>query len=198
MTVRELHHHITLTKSIQEDIKWWLDFLPGWNQKSIIPESHELFSHDIHLFTDASNIGFGAIYYYASIQGDWNECTLGYSIDFKELFAIVAAAQAWSPHWVGKRIVFVTDNLPITGMGYGLNKITGVNAISKEIVFDCSQMGFSVSLKLIFGVHNHIAYAISRFQVARFRQLMPHADLQPTPIPEAIWNDYRAPKAFSN
>ena len=43
-----------------------------------------------------------------------------------------------------------------------------------EIVFDCSQRG---SLKHIFGVHNPIADAISRFQVARFRQLTPHADL---------------------
>ena len=198
-TVRELHHHITLTKPIQEDIKWWLDFLPGWNQKSIIPESDELFSHDIRLFTDASNIGFGAIYYYAWIQSGWNECTLGYSIDFNELFAIVAAAQTWSPYWVGKRIAFVTDNLPITQVwDTGSTKSQGLMPLVRKLFLIAAREVFSVSLKHIFGVHNPIADAISRFQVAHFRQLMPHADLQPTPIPEAVWNYYRVPKAFSN
>ena len=52
-----------------------------------------MFSHDIRLFTDASNIGFGAIYEHSWIQSGWNECMLEYSIDFKELFAIVAAAK---------------------------------------------------------------------------------------------------------
>ena len=50
--------------------------------------------------------------------------------------------------------------------------------------------GYSVSLKHIFGIHNPVAAAISRFQVARFRQLIPHADLRPTPIPESVWTDY--------
>ena len=95
MTVKALHHHITINKQVKEDIRWWLDFLPSWNKKSIIPESGEIFSYDIKLFTDASNLGFGAVYNNAWIQSEWNECTLAYSIDFKEFFAIVAAAYTW-------------------------------------------------------------------------------------------------------
>ena len=151
MTVRELHQHVTLTKSIQEDIKWWLDFLPGWNQESIIPESDELFSHDIHLFTDASNIGFGAIYYYAWIQSGWNE------IDFKELYICYCCCCSNMESSLGREEDCVCDRqfTNHTSMGYGLNKITGVNAISKEIVFDYSQRVF-----FLFHLNIYLVYII--------------------------------------
>ena len=37
-----------------------------------------------------------------------------FDIDFKELFTIVTATKTWGNQWAGKRIVFLTDNLPIT------------------------------------------------------------------------------------
>ena len=62
MSVQRLSHHININKQVREDIKWWWDFLPTWNQKSLIPESFQITSADIQLFTDASSAGFGAIY----------------------------------------------------------------------------------------------------------------------------------------
>ena len=82
---------------------------------SIIPESLEVLSSDIFLHTDASNLGFGAILGNLWIIGEWEERVKALSIDFKELFAIVAAAAGtWGEQWAGKRIVFHTDNQPIT------------------------------------------------------------------------------------
>ena len=134
-----------------------------------------MFSHDIRSFTDASNIGFEAIYeLYSWIQSGWDKCMREYSIDFKELFA---AAKTWCSSWVGKRIVFVTDNLPITQVwNIGSTK-------SQEL------MPFVRKLFLI------AAKGGSGFQVARLRQLMPQANLQPTPIPESVWTDHTTLKS---
>ena len=46
---------------------------------------------------------------------------------------------------------------------------------------------FCVSLKHINGHANMAADALSRFQMERFRRLMPNADQQPTVIPEQVW-----------
>ena len=68
MSVQKLHHHISINKQSLEDIKWWWEFLQTWNQRSLIPETLQIESTDLKLFTDASNIGFGAIYGTAWIQ----------------------------------------------------------------------------------------------------------------------------------
>ena len=97
-TVNMLHHHITLNKNAQADINWWIDNLHHFNRKSIIPESLVLTSQDIKLFTDASNIGLGAIYEHHWIQSQWPPTFRPFSIDVKELFAIYAACLTWAPN----------------------------------------------------------------------------------------------------
>lgn len=39
-SAENLHHHLPLTQEAKCDMKWWLDFLPQWPGKSLIPESH--------------------------------------------------------------------------------------------------------------------------------------------------------------
>ena len=62
MSVKELNHYITINAQTREDIQWCVDFLPTWNQTSLIPETFQVSSTDLKLFTDASSVGFGAIY----------------------------------------------------------------------------------------------------------------------------------------
>ena len=40
----------------------------------------------------------------------------------------------------------------------------------------------------ISGIYNVIAGALSRLKVNKFRQLVPHTDPFPTPIPVVIWS----------
>ena len=187
MSVQKLHHHINLNKDAVDDIKWWCEFLPRWNRSSIIPESHEITSNDIKLFIDASNIGFGAIYDKSWIQGQWGVGTKDHSIDFKELFAIVASVMTWGTTWEGKRIVFITDNLPITQIWHiGTSRSKGIMFLVRKLHFLAAQWGFTISLKHILGVYNPIADALSRFQVQRFNNLAPEADHVATYLPETI------------
>lgn len=53
-SVKKLHHHVTLTASARADIRWWKDFLPGWNGVSFMLQSDWAPATDLHLSSDAS------------------------------------------------------------------------------------------------------------------------------------------------
>ena len=96
-SVKQLHHHISLNKEAQADIKWWIQNLPLLNVKSIIPEFMTITSLDLKPFTGASStIGFGAIFNNSWIQSKWPPQFAHHSIDYKELFAILATSNTVS------------------------------------------------------------------------------------------------------
>ena len=113
-SVKRLHHFIYLNKDARKDIKWWIDNCIHLNKKHFIPEIFSITTNDIKLFTEASSIGFGAIYDYLWIQGKWSPALSQRSIDYKKLFAIWASCVTWGSQWERKHIIFFTDNKPIT------------------------------------------------------------------------------------
>ena len=60
-SVTNLNHHISLSPEARADIHWWIDFLPSWNGVEFIQQDL-VTSHSLRLFTDASLLGFGAVY----------------------------------------------------------------------------------------------------------------------------------------
>ena len=187
-TVKGNRHHINLNVEARKDIQWWLDWLPTWNSSSFIPQPRTILHSDLKLYTDASGIGFGATYCTDWFQGRWNPCCAGKSVDFQELFAIVAAAYTWGHLWAGQRIIFVTDNKPITQIwDKGTSPSPDIMTLVRYLFLFAVQNNFSVAFKHIPGTSNPIADALSRFQVARFHRLMPEAAALPTKIPEKVW-----------
>ena len=187
-TVKLRHHHITFNKQARLDIEWWQSFLPDWCRRSILPEVLTVKSSDLTLFTDASDIGFGAIYGAAWIQGSWDKTRKEISIDYRELFAILAAVLTWGTSWAGKRILFVTDNKPITQVwAKGTSPSPELMSLVRPIFLNAAKNNFSVAFRFIPGVDNPIADALSRFQMQRFRRLAPQAEDKPTTTPPQIW-----------
>ena len=187
-TVKKGHHHISLNSQAQADIAWWYEFLPTWSKSSLIPQSREIYNSDLMLFSDASDLGFGAIYGTAWIQDSWSRWKVRPSIDYRELFAIVAAAETWGHNWEGKRIVFVTDNQPITQIwDKGSTPTPDIMSLVRILFLSAAKRGYSVSLKFISGSSNKTADVLSRFQDREFRQLLPDADASPTLVPSHIW-----------
>ena len=187
------HHHIYLNESARADILWWLQFLPDWSTSTIIPETFEIRDTDIHLFTDASKIGFGGIYGNRWIQARWPPGMAALNrgraidIDYLELFAIYAACATWGHLWAGKRIVIHTDNMPITDVWQaGTSKSPSLMTLVRQLFFEAAHNQFTLSLKYIPGKRNTIADDISRFQVERLKLLVPEADLAPTPLPARV------------
>ena len=61
-----LHHWIKLNAEFQDNIEWWLTYLPGWNWVSFLYEADWTSASDMELFTDASYKSFGCYF-----QGQW-------------------------------------------------------------------------------------------------------------------------------
>ena len=93
----------------------------------------------------------------------------------------------WGSQWEGKRIVFFTDNLPITQIWHsGTSQSSDIMVLVRKLFLLAAQFGFSVSVKHILGIHNPIAGALSRFQVLRFKHLAPDAEVTATQLPLAV------------
>ena len=186
-TVKLLHHHVTLNQESRKDIQWWLDFLPQWTATSMIPPSKTIKSSDMQFYSDASNIGFGAIFGNEWIQGSWSPSQTPHSISYKELYAIVAAAMTWGHLWSGKRVVFITDNKPITQIWeVGTSRCPDIMSLIRPLYLHAAKNCFSISFKHIFGLSNPIADALSRFQMPKFFSLHPTAVPTPTPMPPTV------------
>ena len=68
----------------------------------------------LQLFTDAfSTIGYGGTFRRQWLQGAWENLDSqeqGLSINWKELYAIVAACHIWGSRWSQKRLLFHCDS----------------------------------------------------------------------------------------
>ena len=61
-----------MNREAHRDITWWLQFLPTWNGRAIIPDPLWTKSPDLALFTDASgSLGYGIFYMGHWISEPW-------------------------------------------------------------------------------------------------------------------------------
>ena len=151
------------------------------------PPSSAILASDLFLYTDASDIGYGAVYENRWIQGSWPKDISKPSISYRELFAITAAALTWGHNWAGKRIIFVTDNKPITQIWHtGSSPCPDIMSLIRPLYLHAAKCNFSIAFKHIFGTSNPTADALSRFQMTKFFALHPTATPEPTAIPQTV------------
>ena len=143
-TERKLHHHIYLNPEARANLRWWNSFLPSWNGISmfIAPEWKD--ADSFQLYTDASgSFGFGAYLDGAWFRGDWqpHQQLLKRSIQWQELFAIVAAALTWGHLLHGWTAHQVSLRQPAhsPGMDQPVFKAPWHNGSPKNPVLYCSQ-----------------------------------------------------------
>ena len=106
--VAHLHHQIPLNAEAHANITWWLKFLPTWNGSAKFVDQNSVLAVDMLLYTDVSgSYGCGAYYQGAWFFHTWQPHRYLRTIQWKELFAIVAAALTWGHRWLGKRVKFV-------------------------------------------------------------------------------------------
>ena len=184
-SVKKLHHRIKLNSSARADIQWWLDFLPTWNGIGLMLQTDWEEAADLSLCTDAAGaLGFGAYFQGAWIMGTWPPNQRGHSIQWKELFAIVAAAATWGPSWQRKKIRVYCDNLSVVQIWQAKNpRDRPLAALCRTLFFVAAKNHFNISIHHLPGINNPIADALSRQQVQRFKKLVPEAEPSSTPTP---------------
>ena len=189
-TVRKLHHHISLNAEARADIRWWDSFLPSWNGVAMFLDPEWTAADSLQLYTDASgSLGFGAYFNSTWFRGDWqpHQRLPLRSIQWQELFAIVAAASTWGHLWSGLRIHFHCDNLPIVqAWARQSAKHPDLMRLLQTLFLVAAQHSFTIRLSHLPGRLNSIADALSRNNLPLFFTLAPQADPQPTLTPHHL------------
>ena len=125
-----------------------------------ISENFSLTPNDIKLFTDASSVGFGP--YMTTLGFKKNGLSHFYTTPSIILTAIWASCITWSSNWERKRIVFITDNKPITELWQsGSSSSEQLMDLIRKIYSIAVQYHFSISFKHILGHYNPVADALS-------------------------------------
>ena len=186
--VSQLHYHIRLNADARADISWWQDFLPSWNGTAKFIAPNPTTAADLELFTDAAGtLGYGAYFRGAWFHYAWQPHQLEHSIQWKELFAIVAAALTWGSSWSGRKIRFFCDNQAIVlAWGNRRCKQPHIMALLCTLFFTAARHHFHVLLTHLPGTKNTLADALSRMQFTHFFVLAPQADSTPTAIPGTL------------
>ena len=186
---QRLHHHIRLNSEAMADITGWKTFVPDWNGRAFFIDPNATNAHDLDLYTDASGrLGCGAYF-----QGQWfhhqwqphQQLSKPISIQWQELFAIVAAALAWGHNWSRLRIRFFYDNLPIVqAWGRKSSRQPRIMHLLRLLFLTAAWVNFTVTLKHIPGITNPIADAISmQAEVHTLFLPCPTGPKNPTPTP---------------
>ena len=106
------------------------------------------------------------------------------SIAFLEFFPILVALLCWAPLLAGCKVRFRTDNVAVVHI---LNKKSSpcpkIMQLVRRFVLECLHFNILVRAEHVPGQSNEIPDALSRFQMTRFWQAAPHADLNMTPVP---------------
>ena len=179
---------IDINLEAREDILWWYRFVRQWNGVEFFTRVFTT-SQDLQLYTDASGIGLGGVF-----RNAWFSISLptkfrDFHINVLELLAVVAAVFAWGPQLQDSAIKFFTDNMCIVQVwSRGSSKDHHILALLRALFFFCATKNIHLQFFHVPGKHNTYADALSRLQVTKFRQLHPHANTDPSPVPGNVWD----------
>lgn len=183
---------ITLSDGFRSDMRWWHAFLPKWNGVGLLYDSAWSSCESLGLWTDASTLGYGAIFGHHWFSCAWSaeERVLAAraqreSMPWMELYCVVRAAATWGDQWRGRRVTFHVDALSIVGAIHaGTSASEPIMALIRSLFFVSACAGFEFRVLHTPGDCNTLADPLSRLQVATFKQRCPEADASPTtPLP---------------
>ena len=175
--VKHLHHRITLNREFRSDISWWLTYLSTWNGVTMFHDDIWNTNDDLHLWTDASDVGFGAYF-----QGDWfcSEYTSSdihdACISARELYAVVIALSTWAHKLRCKRVMIHSDNQAVVDvMKSGYSRNTLMMKMLRVLFYICANDNFECKAVHVPGCQNDLADALNRLNIDLFFRSAPRA-----------------------
>ena len=110
-TFRRSDHTFHLNQEFFLDLTCWRELFRSWSGCSFLWYPQWAPLPDFVLSSDASGTrGYGALFQHHWFSGSWLASQASQSIEYKELFPIVAAAYVWGPFWTSKRVKFLSGN----------------------------------------------------------------------------------------
>ena len=192
---RRKDHPIRLNSEFHLDLLWWHQFLSQWHGVSFWLFPGLLPAADMEVSSDAAgSLGYGAFLEGFWFAGSWAPSQQQQSIAYKELFPVVIAAHVWGHWWCRKHVLFRSDNDAVVHIvNSRTSKVPCLMRLLRSLLLAAARHSFTFSAQHVPGVTNQVADALSRFRWQEFRQLVPYAQLHPTPIPLDLLADLTAP-----
>lgn len=176
---------ITLGKEFDEATVQWLD--QKWLSQGVpitLPQPQEI------LFTDASNVGWGAHMGTLTAAGQWPAALVGQHINMLELEAVWLALQQFQDSVQGKHVMVNTDN---TSVAFYINKQGGAHSFSlslraEQLLLWCQDREIVLTARYLPGKLNILADSLSRaHMILPSEWTLAHNVLQP------IWDQWGRP-----
>ena len=150
---------ISIPPSLAPHLRWWKSKTTLREGTSLHPPKHE-----IQVFTDASDAGWGAHCQGEEIQGTWSQEEQAKHINFLEMKTILIALKNFSTLLRGKVVLFLCDNSTTV---WHLKKTGGVRvwplyALTWLIFSKATKLGITILVRHIPGALNVIADRLSR------------------------------------
>jgi hypothetical protein len=174
----------------------WLYFLKNFNGISVFHDRFWITNEDVQLYSDSArgqDLGFGLYFKGHWCHDKWPQSwhTRGFTSDITvlELFPILVALYIWSSELVNKIIRFNCDNMAVVQIINMLSsKSEQVMCLVRCLALRCLNLNIIINSNHVPGRFNGICDALSLFQLTKFRELAPQADLNPCPVPGFLWN----------
>ena len=93
--------------------KLGLFFIEHLNGKALFHTGKTSTSQSLHLYTDASNLGFGCTFGRKWFYGPFQEHWLAYHISVRKFFPIVLAMELWGEELSNTSVVLHSDNCAV-------------------------------------------------------------------------------------
>ena len=180
------NHHGKLTIESKKDLQTWLDFLSEYNGRTYFRMLGILDSPQLHLYSDSSKLGFGAVFGSSWIQGrfpeSWIELFQSHKIhiSFLEMYPVFVAISIFGKFLTNTNVLFHSDNQAVVEV---LNKQSSKDKhlmlLVRPLVLVLIRYNINLKLKHIPGLENGLPDAISRFQVTH--QLLQSHAMKPHP-----------------
>ena len=194
------HHHVNLDMEFRNDCLVWEYFLTTSDtvvQHPFVDMSLTKQTNDLAFYSDAAKnakLGFGAIFQDEWMFGQWGQkfMDLNPSIEFLELFGLVAAVFAWSAKLSNQRVRVSCDNQSVV---YMVNDTSSSCPYCMKLIhlltLQSLQFNLRIFAKWARGVDNDLSDALSRMEFNRFWKLINRQGKRvrdlPTPIPRQLW-----------
>ena len=192
------HHHIRIKAEMRADLTMWSSFLdhPTAYSRPFLDFSSVIIADEIYMYSDASGkIGMGALCQKDWMYMLWPEEFIKRnkpSIEYLELFGVVAGVLTWIHRFKNKRIILFCDNETVVRMiNITSTSCKNCMVLIRILVLKGLIENVRIFAKHVAGVKNVLADNLSRNRIDLFHKnciiLGKHMHSNPTPIPEAIW-----------
>ena len=189
-------HHIKLDMEFKFDCQIWLEFLKNnsYCTRPMIDIDMFATSEEISFCSDTSaarHLGYGCIFGTKWLFGCWEDGFIDEkcpSIEYLELFALMAGLLMWEQELANCRIAIFCDNTAVVEMiNNNASSCKNCMFLLRILTLNGLQFNQRVSAKYINTKANFLADALSRQQIAKFKWLGPHMNEHPDKISPSIW-----------